>query len=72
MCLRFTGKTIETNIEASPINGLEPALHEKGRMSISNRLRPEVTFERNRCASGWSDIYDRSTNPVKSHKKMTL
>ena len=64
MCLRFTGKTIETNIELSPINGLEPASHEKGRVPISNRLRPKDIFQRNRCASDWSDICDHSNNPV--------
>ena len=65
MCLRFTGKTIENNIEVSPINGFEPASHEKSRVPISNRLRPKEVFERNLCASDWSDIYDHSTNPVK-------
>ena len=64
MCLRFTGKMIKNNTKLSPINGLEPASHEKGRVPISNRLRPKEIFELNRYASGWSDIYDRSTNPV--------
>ena len=67
MCLRFTGKTIAKNIEFSPINGLEPASHEKGQVPISNRLRPKEIFKRNRCASGWSYIYDHSTNPVKNN-----
>ena len=65
MYLRFTRKTIAKNIELSSINGLEPATDEKGRVPISNRLRPKEIFERDRCASGWSDIYNHSTNPVK-------
>ena len=65
MCLQFTGKTIAKIIKLSPINGLEPASHEKGRMAISNRLRPRGIFERDRCVSGWSYICDHSTNPVK-------
>ena len=48
----------------SPINGLEPGSHEKVREPISNRVRPKEIFEQNRCAIGWSDIYDLSTNPV--------
>ena len=58
------GKTIKKNTEASPFNGLEPATHEKGQMPISNRLRPKERSDRDRCAIGWSDIYDHSTNPV--------
>ena len=65
MCLRFTGKTIEKSVELSPSNGLEPATHDKNRIPISNRLRPKAMFELDRCVSGWSDIYDHSTNPVK-------
>ena len=53
------------NIELSPISGLEPASREKGQMPISNQLRPKEFFECDRCVSGWSDIYDHSTNPVK-------
>ena len=60
------GENDRKNIELSAINGLEPASQEKSRMPISNRLRPSKgIFKRNRCTSGWSDIYDRSTNPVK-------
>ena len=66
MCLRFTGKTIAKNIEFSPSNGLEPATHKQRRMPTSNRLRPKGILERHRCAIGWSDIYDHSTNPVNS------
>ena len=62
----YVGKTIEKNIELSPINVLEPDSHEKGRVPILNQLRPKEIFERNCCASGWSDIYDHSTNPAKS------
>ena len=58
-------KNDRKNIELSPINGLKPASQEKGRVPISNRLRPKEIFWRNRCASDWSDIYDHSTNPVK-------
>ena len=54
----------EKNIELSPINGLEPASNEKGQMPTSSRLRPKEIFKRDRCASGWLDIYDHSTNPV--------
>ena len=64
MFFRSTGKTIEKNIELSPSNGIEPATRDKGRVPISNRLRPREIFERDRCASGWSDIYNHSTNPV--------
>ena len=74
MCLRFPsvyGKNDRKNIELSPINGLEPAAHEKGRVPISNRLRPKEIFERDRCASGWSDIYDHSTNPVNTSRQLT-
>ena len=35
-------------------------------MPISNRLRPKEILELDHCASGWLDIYDHSTNPVKS------
>ena len=65
MCLRFTGKTIAKKVETSPSNGFEPTTHEKGRMPISNRLRPKGFLELDRCAIGWSYIYDHSTNPVK-------
>ena len=65
MCLRFTGKTIVKNIEFSLSNGLEPATHENARMPISNRLRSKGIVERDRCAIGWSDIYDHNTNPIK-------
>ena len=65
MCLRFTGKMFGKIYELSPINGFQPATHEKGHMPILNRLRPKGIFERDRCASGWSDIYVHSTNPVK-------
>ena len=67
MSLRFLsvyGKNDRKNIELSVVNGLEPASHDKDRMVISNRLRPKENFERDRCASGWSFIYDHSTNPV--------
>ena len=57
-------KTIDKNIELSPSNGLEPATHEKGRVPIPNQLRPKEIFEWDRCASGWSNIYDHRTNPV--------
>ena len=59
------GKNDQKNIELSATNGLEPASHEKGRVPILNRLRPKQIFERNRCAIGWSDIYNRIANPVK-------
>ena len=72
MCLRFTGKTIDKNIECSRPNGLEPATHEKDQMPISNRLRPREILERNRCAIGWSYIYDHSTNPVKLLREIIL
>ena len=64
MCLRFTGKTFEKYIELSMINGFETGSHETGQMPISNRLRPIEIFERVRCASGWSHIYNDGTNPV--------
>ena len=64
MCLRFTGKTIVKNIEFSLSNGIEPATHENARMPISNRLRSKGILERDRCAIGWSYIYDHSTNSV--------
>ena len=65
MCLRFMGKTIAKNFEPIPCNGFEPATHEKDCMPISNRLRPKEILEQDRCAIGWSYIYDHSTNPVK-------
>ena len=61
-------KNVRKNIKLSAINGLEPPTHEKGRMPISNRLRPRGIFERVRCASGWSDIYVHSTNPVNENR----
>ena len=64
MCLRFTRKTFKIIFELGPNNGLKPASHKKRQMPISNRLHPKEIFERNRCASGWSHIYDHSTNPV--------
>ena len=64
MCLRFTGKTIEKTIKFSLSNGLEPTTHETKRMPISNRLHPKEFSERDRCAIGWSRIWDHSTNPV--------
>ena len=63
------GETFEKDIKYRPINGPEPALREKGQMPISNRLRPEEIFERDRCTSGWSDISDHSTNPVEPTKQ---
>ena len=65
MFLWFTGKTLAKKVEARPSNGLEPATQAKGRMPISNRLRPKEILERDRCAIGWSNIYNHSTNPVK-------
>ena len=70
MCLRFTGKMIAKNTKLSPSNGLEPATHEKVQMPISNRLRPKEFFERDHCATGWSYIYDHSTNPVNGIDKL--
>ena len=58
------GKNVQKNIELSPINRLEPASHKKGQMPILNGLRPKEIFEQDRYASGWSAIYDHSTNPV--------
>ena len=49
------------------VNGPEPTSRKQGCMPILNRLRPKEFFERDRCTSGWSDIYDHSTNPVKLH-----
>ena len=72
MCLRFTGNTIEKNSKLSISNGLKPATHENGLMPISNRLRPKEIFDRDRCAHGWSVIYDHSTNPVKALMLMLL
>ena len=63
--LRFTGKTIKQKFELRLSNGLEPTKHEKGRMTISNRLRPIEILKRDRCAIGWAYIYPHSTNPVK-------
>ena len=72
MFLWFTGKTLAKKVEARPSNGLEPATQAKGRMPISNRLRPKEILERDRYAIGWSDIYDHSTNPVKALMLMLL
>ena len=54
------------------VNGPEPTSRKQGCMPILNRLRPKEFFERDRCTSGWSDIYDHSTNPVNLHEKLQL
>ena len=72
ICLRFTGKTIKKDFEVSPINGFEPALHEKAECQSRTNYAPKEIFKRNRCASGWTDIYEHSTNPVNIRKMETF
>ena len=63
--LSVYGENVRKNSEDIPTNGLKPASHKNERMPISNWLRPKEIFERDRSASGWSDINVHSTNPVK-------
>ena len=61
---RFTRKTFakKTNVKSRYFNGFEPARARKSKCLSRTDDTPKNSGERHHCASGWSDMYNHSTN----------